>query len=92
MIGPSKALISILFCEAYHRDKSGGSDLPGEEEHCTLVVCKELLLNAEILKIDLHLLLGFTFSQNKRLQPGETALNCPFGTPAIFSYVLHNNI
>lgn len=68
-----------MFCGAYHRDRSGGSDLPGEEEHCTLVTCKELLLNAEILKIDLYLLLGFTFSQNKRLQPGETALNCPFG-------------
>lgn len=41
-----------MFYEAYHRDKSGGSNLPGEEEHRTLVICKELLLNAEILKID----------------------------------------
>lgn len=67
-----------MFCEAYHRDKSGGSDLPGEKEHCTLVICKELLLNAEVLKIDLYLLLGFTFSQNKATTTWGNCSQPPF--------------
>lgn len=81
-----------MFCGAYHRDRSGGSDLPGEEEHCTLVTCKELLLNAEILKIDLYLLLGFTFSQKQTTTTWGNCSQLPFWKPAIFSYVLHNNI